>query len=175
MSTLSRSSFSAIPTSYATVSVGTPKHPLLDKLKAISAAGFQGIELGFPDLLNFAYTYHGTEIDSQDFTALNNAAKEVRTMCDNLELKIVMLQPFANFEGWPAESEERKDAFTRAKGWIQVMTALSCDMLQVSPSVSLSFQSADISLLNLFKGWLDGRPKHKYFRRRACIRSPRAL
>ena len=32
-------------------------------------------------------------------------------MCKGLGLKIVMLQPFANFEGWKPQPEERKDAF----------------------------------------------------------------
>ncbi len=50
----------------------------------------------------------------------------------NLGLKIVMLQPFANFEGWKPQSEERKEAFRRAKGWIRIMEAVGTDMLQVS-------------------------------------------
>lgn len=128
---LSKSSFSSIPTSYATVSVGTPKHPLSQKLEAIAAAGFHGIELGFPDLLNYACKYHDREIDDHDWPSLNDAAKEVKKMCGVNKLKVVMLQPFANFEGWPADSKERKDAFERAKGWITIMTSLDCDMLQV--------------------------------------------
>jgi hypothetical protein len=46
-----------------------------------------------------------------------------------------MLQPFANFEGWPKESSERKDAFNRAAGWSSIMEAVGTDMLQVSYSV----------------------------------------
>ena len=42
-----------------------------------------------------------------------------------------MLQPFSNFEGWPQGSKERGDAFSRAKGWIQIMQAVGTDMLQV--------------------------------------------
>ena len=134
--TLSKSSFSDIPTCYATVSVGTPKHPLSKKLEAIAAAGFQGIELGFPDLLNFACEFHSKDVGNEDFPRLTDAAEEVRKMCEKSNLKIVMLQPFANFEGWPADSEERKDAFKRAKGWVQIMTVLRCDMLQVCPSIA---------------------------------------
>jgi hypothetical protein len=36
----------------------------------------------------------------------------------------MMLQPFANFEGWPKGSTEREDAFTRARGWIKIMKVL---------------------------------------------------
>ena len=133
----SRASLSSIPTSYATVSVGTPQHPLDQKLEAIAAAGFQGIELGFPDLLNFASHHHQREVGNYDYDALCNTAKSVKDICAALKLKVVMLQPFANFEGWPVDSDKRKDAFTRAKGWIQIMRAVGCEMLQVSPLRSL--------------------------------------
>ena len=132
---LSKSSFASIPTCYATVSVGTPQHSLREKLEAITNAGFQGIELGFPDLLNWACKYHDREVDDHDWTSLSDAAKVVRKWCEEHNLKVVMLQPFGNFEGWPADSEERKDAFRRAKGWITIMKSLGCDMLQVSCSM----------------------------------------
>lgn len=131
MAPLSKDSLAEIPTCYATVSVGTPKHPLDEKLKAIAAAGFQGIELGFPDLLSFASKNLGKDVGPQDFGLLCNAGLEVKRMCDELGLKIVMLQPFSNFEGWKPQSEERKDAFRRAKGWIKIMEAVGTDMLQV--------------------------------------------
>lgn len=128
---LTKSSFAAIPTCYATVSVGTPNDPLDQKLEAIAGAGFQGIELGFPDLLNFASKFHGKDVGNEDFSDLCIAAKEVKAMCEHQGLKIVMLQPFANFEGWRPQTFERKDAFRRAKGWIQIMETVGCDMLQV--------------------------------------------
>ena len=131
MMPLSKDSFSKIPTCYATVSVGTPDHPLDKKLEAIAAAGFQGIELGFPDLLSFASKNLGKEVGPQDFEVLCTAGLEVKRMCEELGLKIVMLQPFSNFEGWKPQSEERKDAFRRAKGWIKIMEAVGTDMLQV--------------------------------------------
>ena len=128
---MSPSSLSTIPTCYATVSVGTPAHHLADKLAAIAAADFQGIELGFPDLLSWARRHHGREIDDHDWAALSDAAAEARKMCETKKLKVVMLQPFANFEGWAEGSKERGDAFERARGWVRIMRALGCDMLQV--------------------------------------------
>ena len=129
---ISKTSLSSIPTCYATVSVGTPEHPLYDKLQAIAAAGFQGIELGFPDLLSFTSKNLGRDVGPQEFDIICNAAQEVKLKCQELGLKIVMLQPFANFEGWKPQSAERKDAFKRAKGWIKIMEAVGTDMLQVS-------------------------------------------
>ena len=126
-----KDSLSSIPTCYATVSVGTPKHSLEGKLKAIAGAGFQGIELGFHDLLSFASKNLGRDVGPQEFDILCNSGLEVKRICTELGLRIVMLQPFSNFEGWKPQSAERKDAFKRAKGWIRIMEAVGTDMLQV--------------------------------------------
>ena len=122
----------SIPTAYATVSIDTPFTPLPQKLNAIASAGFQGIELGFPDLISFASQIVSKEVSPYDYDVLCNAALEVKRKCEELKLKVVMLQPFSNFEGWKPQSEERKDAFKRVKGWIRVMETVGCDMLQVS-------------------------------------------
>ncbi len=134
---LSKASLSTIPTCYATVSIGTPDHDLHEKLEVIAAAGFQGIELGFPDLLSFTSKHHKEDVQPQDFDALCAAGTQVRSLCYEVGLKIVMLQPFANFEGWKPQSEEREDAFRRAKGWIRIMEAVGTDMLQVSVQISI--------------------------------------
>ncbi|RMY67549.1 hypothetical protein D0862_15075 [Hortaea werneckii] len=136
-----------IPTSYATVSIGNkPEHTLPKKLEAISAAGFRGIELGFPDLLAFA-TQHlrphlqhdassSEAVQPKDFDALCSVAKLVKTMCDAKGLQIMMLQPFSNFEGWAEGTAERRDAWERAEGWMRIMEAAGCTMLQVGSSDS---------------------------------------
>ena len=135
---LSMTSLSSIPTCYATVSIGTPNHDLQQKLKAIAAAGFEGIELGFPDLLSFASKQHQKDVQPQDFDTLCATGMQVRSLCDEVGLKIVMLQPFANFEGWKPQSEERRDAFRRAEGWIRIMEAVGTDMLQVSTEIHIA-------------------------------------
>ena len=132
----STQSLSTIPTCYATVSIGTPSTPLPEKLHAIASAGWQGIELGFPDLLTFSSQSNPTEVDAKDYVTLCENAKHVKRICALHSLKIVMLQPFSNFEGWPSGSSERKDAFERAQGWIKIMQALGCTMLQVGSSDS---------------------------------------
>ncbi|TPR04715.1 Fungal specific transcription factor domain family protein [Aspergillus niger] len=122
-----------IPLSYATCSLGPPSTPLEDKLSSLSAASFTGIELAFPDLLAYANTHNAgtTQILPHDYTSLAHAATEVRSLCESHNLQIMMLQPFANFEGWPRNSPEREDAFTRAKGWSQIMEALGTKILQI--------------------------------------------
>lgn len=143
---ITKDSLQSIPTSYATVSVGSTKDALQDKLKAISNAGFSAVELGFPDLLSFANRHLEKEVKEEDYDNLVLAALEVKKLCSSNELQILMLQPFSNFEGWPAISQEREEAFARASGWIRIMQALGTDMLQVGSSDSENI-AADFDVL----------------------------
>ncbi|ROW11786.1 hypothetical protein VPNG_04955 [Cytospora leucostoma] len=136
---------SKIPLSLASCSIGLPRHNLHSKIEAISQAGLQGIELSFPDLQSHANELvkfgqlktspgkgNGEEVAEDDWPALVEAAKHVRHLCDtHSNLKIIVLQPFSNFEGWPKDSEERKKVWEKAKGWVQIMEASGTDLLQV--------------------------------------------
>lgn len=144
---LNRQTLNNLPLSYASCSIGCPPShtsnlPLPDRLKAIAAAGFTGIELSMPDLVAFANQHlrsgqqasdsdTNKEVTNHDFNDLCAAAKVVKSICDAQKLTIMLLQPFANFEGWPKGSPERKDAFERAEGWLRIMEACGCEMLQI--------------------------------------------
>ena len=121
-----------VPTCYASCSIGSHSDPLPNKLDAIAATGFDTIELSLPDLLNFARSRFEKHVTEKDYEALCHAGREVKELCKSKRLKILVLQPFSNFEGWPKGSSERKDAFQRAEGWIKIMQAVGTDMLQVS-------------------------------------------
>ncbi|KAL3471539.1 xylose isomerase-like protein [Aspergillus californicus] len=123
-----------IPLSYATCSLGTPNTPLPTKLQHISNAGFTGIELAFPDLLNYASTLYNHSVAPDSYPELRTAASQINQLCKTLNLTIIMLQPFSNFEGWPRGSKEREDAFSRARGWIGIMEAAGIGILQVGSS-----------------------------------------
>lgn len=122
-----------IPTCYASCSIGTkPEHDLPAKLEAISSAGFEAIELSLPDLVSFANSYLKKQISNYDYPELCEAGAKVKELCQTNNLKVLILQPFSNFEGWPDGSPEKEDAWKRAKGWLQIMEAVGTDMLQVS-------------------------------------------
>ncbi|KAK4616269.1 3-dehydroshikimate dehydratase [Fulvia fulva] len=133
-----------LPLAYASVSIGyKDEHTLPKKLDAIANAGFQAIELGMPDLVAFANQHLKTGqqggskgIGDHDFDDLVSIGKLLKTMLDAKRLKVFMMQPFANFEGWLEASPERKDAWERVEGWTSVMEAVGCDMLQVGSSDS---------------------------------------
>ncbi|KAH8661974.1 xylose isomerase-like protein [Xylariales sp. PMI_506] len=144
----------AIPTSYATCSIGyKDSHTLPLKLKAIADAGFDAVELSMPDILAYGKMLRGKEPEPTDYDALVEIGKEIKVQVAEHSLKILMLQPFANFEGWPNGSSERDDAFARAKGWIRVMEAVGTDMLQVgssdAPGISSSFDELAADLAEL--------------------------
>lgn len=100
-------------TSIATVSIAGD---LREKLKAIAAAGFDGIE-----------------IFEQDFIAFDGSPQDVgRMVCDH-GLEIMLFQPFRDFEGLPAPLRAR--AFDRAERKFDLMQELGTDLVLVCSTV----------------------------------------
>ena len=100
--------------SIATVSLSGD---LAEKLAAIAAAGFKGVEIFENDLLSFP----GTPAD-------------VRKMVTDLGLDIITFQPFRDFEGMP--EPQRKQAFRRVEMKFDLMGELGTDLLLVCSNVS---------------------------------------
>jgi 3-dehydroshikimate dehydratase len=90
---------------------------LSEKLQAIAAAGFRGVEIFENDLLS----YNGTPAD---------VAREVA----DLGLKVVTFQPFRDFEGMP--DTQRTRTFDRAERKFDLMQEIGCDLLMVCSNVS---------------------------------------
>jgi 4-hydroxyphenylpyruvate dioxygenase len=90
---------------------------LNEKVEAIAAAGFKGIEIFENDLLSF-----------------NGAPAQVRSMIEGLGLRTITFQPFRDFEGMPEQRRAR--VFQRAERKFDVMQELGCDLLMVCSNVS---------------------------------------
>ncbi len=101
-------------TSIATVSLSGS---LDEKLAAIAAAKFNAVEIFENDLLSFA----GTPAD-------------VRRMLQELDISVVTLQPFRDFEGMP--EPQRTRGFARAKRKFDLMQELGCDLLMICSNCS---------------------------------------
>lgn len=97
-------------TSIATVSIAGD---LGEKLTAIAAAGFDGIE-----------------IFEQDFIAFDGTPADVGKMVRDQGLTIDLFQPLRDFEGLP--EPKRKRAFDRVERKFDLMQELGCDLLLVS-------------------------------------------
>lgn len=101
-------------TSIATVSLsGT----LSEKLDAIAAAKFDGVEIFENDLITF-----------------NGTPSEVRSRVEQLGLDIVTLQPFRDFEGMP--DNHRARVFARSERKFDIMEELGCNLLMICSNVA---------------------------------------
>jgi len=100
--------------SIATVSLSGS---LGEKLDAIAAAGFKGVEIFENDLLSF-----------------DGAPRDVRARVAELGLETITFQPFRDFEGMPGDKRQR--AFARAERKFDLMQELGCDLLLVCSNVS---------------------------------------
>jgi 4-hydroxyphenylpyruvate dioxygenase len=101
-------------TSIATVSISGD---LREKLEAIAAAGFDGVE-----------------IFENDFLAYDHSPADVARMVADLGLNITLFQPFRDFEGLP--EPQRSQAFDRAERKFDLMEQLGTDLILICSSVS---------------------------------------
>ncbi|ASY60514.1 sugar phosphate isomerase/epimerase and 4-hydroxyphenylpyruvate domain-containing protein [Sinorhizobium sp. CCBAU 05631] len=101
-------------TSIATVSISGA---LPDKLAAIAAAGFDGVE-----------------IFENDFLAFDGSPADVGRMVRDHGLEITLFQPFRDFEGMPEPHRSR--TFDRAERKFDVMQQLGTDLLLVCSNAS---------------------------------------
>jgi 4-hydroxyphenylpyruvate dioxygenase len=90
---------------------------LEEKLQAIAAARFKGVEIFENDLLSF-----------------NGTPTDVRRIIEDLGLVTAVFQPFRDFEGMP--EPQRTKVFSRAERKFDVMQELGCDFLMVCSNVS---------------------------------------
>ncbi len=101
-------------TAIATVSIAGD---LAEKLSAIAAAGFDGVE-----------------IFENDFLAFDRSPKEVGQMVRDHGLEISLFQPFRDFEGMP--EPQRARAFARAERKFELMQEMGADLVLICSNVS---------------------------------------
>lgn len=101
-------------TSIATVSIGGD---LREKLQAIAAAKFDGVE-----------------IFENDFLAFDGGPREVGRMVRDHGLEITLFQPFRDFEGMP--EPQRSRTFDRAERKFDLMQELGTDLMLICSNVS---------------------------------------
>ena len=100
--------------SIATVSLsGT----LPEKLEAIAAAGFDGVEIFENDLLYY-----------------DGSPREIRQMCADLGIAITLFQPFRDFEGCRRDRLPRN--LERAERKFDLMQELGTDLVLVCSNAS---------------------------------------
>src|SRR5256885_6392490 len=100
--------------SIATVSLGGT---LVEKLTAIAAAGFDGIEIFENDLLYF-----------------DGSPADVNRLARDLGLRILLFQPFRDFEAVPRERWEAN--LVRAERKFDMMEELGADLMLVCSNIA---------------------------------------
>ncbi len=101
-------------TAIATVSIAGD---LAEKLSAIAAAGFDGVE-----------------IFENDFLAFDRSPKDVGQMVRDHGLEISLFQPFRDFEGMP--EPQRSRTFARAERKFDLMQEMGADLVLICSNVS---------------------------------------
>ena len=125
-------------TSIATVSISGD---LGEKLEAIAAAGFDGVE-----------------IFENDFLTYGASAEDVGRMVRDLGLEITLFQPFRDFEGLPEPHRTR--AFERARRKFALMNQLGTDLMLVCSNVSPALaRGASTGLPSISTSSASGRPR----------------
>lgn len=119
----------------ATVSLGWhPSHKLDRKLEAAAAHGFAGVEMVHSDLVKFAEETNMPVI---------TAASYIKSLCSRLNLVIVTLCPFENFEGHSSPLSSR---LAVAQEWINIARALGTNIIQV-PSAFAKDATGDLDTI----------------------------
>lgn len=104
----------------ASLSLGQhPSHRLDQKIKVAAEAGFKGIEIVYFELEAFA--------QSQAISIFEGAEK-IRALCQGLDLAIVSLAPFENYEGDPSPLSDR---LSKATHWVGIARALCATYIQI--------------------------------------------
>lgn len=120
--------------SICTVSLGRSAagHSLPHKLMAASQHGFQGIDLFYEDLHDFAEQKYGNSNQDHEL----RAAQDITVLCQELRLEIICLQPFMHFGGRIDRKAHQQD-LVRLQHWTQLCHILKTDLI-VLPSSFLS-------------------------------------
>ncbi|KAF9894018.1 hypothetical protein FE257_008990 [Aspergillus nanangensis] len=94
-------------------------HTLDQKIQAAAKHGFEAIEIVYTDLEAYAQQHQLSMLD---------AADRIAALCASLQVEVLSLAPFENFEGAPSPLHDRLQT---AKHWIDIARKLQAPYLQV--------------------------------------------
>ncbi|KFY57349.1 hypothetical protein V496_06466 [Pseudogymnoascus sp. VKM F-4515 (FW-2607)] len=115
----------SMKSSIATLSLGRAwVHNLDKKIERAAANNFDGIELFYEDLEYLAKSLPGGATPANRL----QAARQIRSICDDNYLSIICMQPFMHYEGLidRARHAERIEEF---KFWLQLCKILGTDLI----------------------------------------------
>jgi sugar phosphate isomerase/epimerase len=96
-----------------------PSHSLEHKIEAAAQAGYAGIEIVYSDLQAYS--------ESRKLSMLEGAER-IRILCQSVNLEILSLAPFENYEG---DRSPLSDRLEKATHWIEIARTLRAPYLQI--------------------------------------------
>lgn len=111
-------------------------HELPSKLQQAASHGFEGIELFYEDLEYFARDLPG----GLQRANLLKGARQVKDLCDALDLQIINLQPFCFYEGLLDRAKHCQLLSDKLPLWFEICRTLDTDTILI-PSNFLPFNS----------------------------------
>ncbi|KAJ9626710.1 hypothetical protein H2204_009980 [Knufia peltigerae] len=111
----------------ASVSLGNPEvHPITKRLSAAASHGFKCVEIVEADIINEAKTLgHDDSAQGQI-----KGAESIRKICDDLGLKVVVLQPFWFYEGL-LDRAEHAVRIRKLELWLKMAAVLGTRLIQI--------------------------------------------
>ncbi|KAH9908868.1 xylose isomerase-like TIM barrel [Xylariomycetidae sp. FL2044] len=117
-------------------------HSFTHKVDMARLYGYKGLELFYEDLLDVAQQLPGGATQENEL----EAAHIIRELCQERDLAIVCLQPFAHFEGL-LDREKHAKRLEELRFWFQLARVLGTDIVQIpSNFLPASEVSDDFSL-----------------------------
>ncbi|KAF2761289.1 putative dehydroshikimate dehydratase [Pseudovirgaria hyperparasitica] len=101
-------------------------HELPHKLDMAAKYGFKGIEIFYEDLEFCAKSLPGGNVPENRLVA----AREIRKLCDERDLKVICLQPFMHYEGLK-DREKHKERIEEMKLWLKLAKTLGTDQILI--------------------------------------------
>ncbi|KAI9166995.1 3-dehydroshikimate dehydratase [Paramyrothecium foliicola] len=120
------------------MSLGKPGlHSLTTKLEAAASKGFRGVELFWDDLEAYAGTLQGEQAGFERQVGprhMVSAARKIQQLCSTLNLSVISVQPFRNFDGL-IDADLRKERIDEFKVWLLVAQELHAEFIGVPATI----------------------------------------
>lgn len=131
----------------ATVSLGRASagHDLVQKLHQASSSGFKGVELFFECLEALASKSKDTS-GAPSRQEIVDAAIAVQETCEELNLKVVCLQPFVYYEGL-VDEYQRQQRVQDLIFWFEICQILKTDLVQIPSNFQREGTTGDIDCI----------------------------
>ncbi|OJJ06487.1 hypothetical protein ASPVEDRAFT_200467 [Aspergillus versicolor CBS 583.65] len=122
------------PLAITTSSLGLhPSHSLPEKVHAAASTGFSSLEIVYQEVVDYG-------LSQNPVLDVFNAARAIAQLCRSLNVSVLALNPFKNFEGHHSPRSTRLES---ARHWIDVAVALGAEHLQVPSQFDTANSTGD--------------------------------